>query len=60
MKQQILDLLKKNKELATTTIHNKIEGSHYYQVQIALAELESEKLIIKELKGSYTYWRLKQ
>ena len=56
-KQKILDILGKEKEIATTKIAFLITAN-LYQTEIYLEELFEDKLILFEKRSNATYWRL--
>lgn len=58
-KKQILDILKRDKELAMGEIAFLIK-TNYYKTKYLLSELKEEGKIINETKGRGSYWRLKR
>lgn len=59
IKIKILEELKNNEWLPPTSISKKT-NIHYYLIVQALNELLKENKVIKEDRGEFTFWRLKE
>ncbi|MCK9370201.1 hypothetical protein M0R04_09875 [Candidatus Dojkabacteria bacterium] len=57
-KQEIMALLKKEAEVVFSKLCATLSMNKYYAERY-LKELETEGVIEKELRGSYTYYKLK-
>jgi DeoR/GlpR family transcriptional regulator of sugar metabolism len=58
-KQEILELLKKEGELSFSKICGMIRSNPYYAERY-LNELEAEKKIKKEVRGTFTFYKIKE
>lgn len=58
-KREILNLLKKDKELSMGEISFLIK-TNYYKTKYLLSELKTEGKVINETKGRGSYWKLRK